>query len=547
MFDKQVLGLGGAHSAIAFCCVMSVVQSLLVIGQAVFLSLAIVGVWDAARGGDAALARASLADALWLLALFAVCFCARQAANNLLASRMEAFAHNSCCSLRRDFLGTVYDSGSSMIAEYGSAGVVTQAIEGMHRIENYIAICLPRSVAMIVQPLCIAVAVFSQDVISGIIVLVCYPFIIAFMRLIGHSASDESAKRHAGFVTMSNYFMDSLRGISTLKAFGADEGNADRVFGASERYREQVMKTLRIAMLSGAVLDLFATMGLAAVAIMLGFRMVEGTLAFLPALIVLMLVPEYFMPIRAYAKDYHASLDGKSALAKLSEMRHAKNRVVEICMPVSVPKGAHVALMGSSGSGKTTLLDVISGMVACPEAALSVDAVCAQEFGAHEWQRRVAYIPQSPHVFSGTLRENVALYRPQADDGEVLSALDCAGMRALVESFPDGLDTRIGDGGRELSGGEAHRIALARALVDPARDVWLIDEPGSNLDIMTEREFKEALLPFMEGRTVIVATHRAHWAHSMDYVLDLDERKGAVSAAASAPAEDSAEEGAPHA
>lgn len=516
MFDRKILSLPGARGALAFCIVVSVLQSALVVGQAFSLSHAIVGVW---QGG-------ALAGQLPAVAVFALCFCGRAVVRAAQEARMEGFAHARVSSLRSGLLENLFDTGGAASAAFGSADVVVGAVDGCNKAEAYISKVFPKAVSMVVVPFCICVAVFSQDAVSGVIVLVCYPFIIAFMRLIGYTASDASARRHEGFVEMSGHFMDSLRGMETLRAFGVASAYSSSVFAASERYRKMVMKTLRTAQLSGAVLDVFATCGLAAVAIMLGFRMVEGSLAFLPALAVLMLVPEYFMSIKAYASDYHASLDGKSALDRLVGLAGCRRGGVALPgASICVGEGDKVAVVGASGSGKSSLLDVVSGARDLLEGSVSVCGTSGAGLASEAWRARVAYIPQHPYVFSGTLRDNVALYAPDASDEEVADALSMVGLDGLVESLPSGIHSEVGARGRALSGGEAHRVALARAVAG-GRDVWLLDEPGSSLDELTELDLKEAILPLMEGRTVMVATHRDHWLRDMDAVVDVDAMPG---------------------
>lgn len=511
MFDKQILKLPGSRKAIAACILWSLVTGLLIIGQALCLSAAIVNIWS----GEPFMGQ------LAFIGGFALCFILRAVAKSAQEAASEAYAHRCVSGLRQSIVGVLYDTGAALPNRFGSAAVVTNLIEGCAKAETYLSRTLPKTVAMLLVPLAICIAVFSQDWISGIIVLVCYPFIIAFMRLIGYTASDESAKRHEGFVEMSNHFTDSLRGMETLRAFGISKAYARAVYAASELYRKMVMRTLRIAQLSGAVLDIFATCGLAAVAIMLGFRMVEGSIAFLPALVVLMLVPEYFMPIKAYASDYHASLDGKSALSSLVEMAQCEGD--SIAAPdahISIDEGARVALVGPSGSGKTSLLDVMAGAADLAEGDVCVCGIVGESLRADGWRRRVAYIPQHPYVLAGSLRDNVTLYAPDVDDGAVFEALARVGLGDLVEGLPEGLDSPIGSMGRQLSGGEAHRVALARAIVGN-RDVWLLDEPGSSLDEQTESELIDAIVPLMEGRTVVVATHKDRWLPYADEVIDV--------------------------
>ena len=327
----------------------------------------------------------------------------------------------------------------------------------------------------------------------------------------------------------------------------------------SERFREATVKTLRIATLSGSVLDLISTLSLAAVAIMLGFRLVDGSIAFFPALFVLVLVPEYFKPIREFASDYHASLDGKNALASIqgiisSAEEEARGAADDAAAPRDVAawsedatleldgvrfsypehealsdvsfavRGfARVGVIGASGSGKSTLVNLLGGFAAPSAGTVRAAGRQLADLREPSWQRQVLYIPQDPYLFHATLRDNIMFYRPDADDDEVARAVEVVGLGDLVAELPDGLDTLVGEGARALSGGQAQRIALARALLDRSRRILLFDEPTAHLDIETELELKERMLPLMEGRLVVFATHRLHWVHDMDAVLVMED------------------------
>lgn len=389
--------------------------------------------------------------------------------------------------------------------------------------------------------------------------LVMYPVIVFYMGLIGATAKAAASLQHEEYQRLSNHFIDSMRGIDTLKLFGRGKRHGERIFEVSERFREATVKTLRIATLSGSVLDLISTLSLAAVAIMLGFRLVDGSIAFFPALFVLVLVPEYFKPIREFASDYHASLDGKNALASIqgiisSAEEEARGAADDAAAPRDVAawsedatleldgvrfsypehealsdvsfavRGfARIGVIGASGSGKSTLVNLLGGFAAPSAGTVRASGRQLADLREPSWQRQVLYIPQDPYLFHATLRDNIVFYRPDADDDEVARAVEVVGLGDLVAELPDGLDTLVGEGARALSGGQAQRIALARALLDRSRRILLFDEPTAHLDIETELELKERMLPLMEGRLVVFATHRLHWVHDMDAVLVMED------------------------
>lgn len=500
MLDKELLSLPGARRIYAAAVAFALLIGALCVGQAVGLSAAIVGIWE----GHV------LQEQIVWIALFSLCFILRRVVANGEDALLERFANRTVTDLRTQLLETVWEQGPAFTRKQGSATIAANAIEGMDAIESYVRMMIPKVANVAFVPFVLLIAMFGLDWVSGLIALVCYPFIILFMRLIGQSAGNEAAKRYAEFERMSAGFMDVTSGLDTLRAFGASERFANRVFAISERFRELTMKTLRIAMLSTTVLDLFATLGLAAIAIMLGFRLVDGSMQFFPALCVLMMVPEYFKPVREFGEDYHSTLEGKSALVSvlgaLSVNRSDTILEESLIQDPSIQAGAKVAIVGPSGSGKTTLLNRWAGLL-----------------GERDEERisHIAYIPQQPYIFRTSLRDNVAFYAPDASDAQVLKALEAVGLGEFATTLPEGLATRIGDGGRTLSGGQTQRVAVARALLDPKRDIWLLDEPTAHLDSQTEAELIACIVPLMQGKTVAIATHNEAWLPHMDRIITL--------------------------
>lgn len=586
MIDRAVFRLPGIRGALLLTCGFAVLRALLILGQAFGLAFAIVGLWE----GEAFAAQAG-----WV-ALFFACFVLRQVVASLQSARLETYARERADDLREQLLQLTFAQGPALVARHGSAAVVATAIEGVENVQTYIGLIIPKIVAVAVIPFVLLIAIFPLDAVSGVIALVCFPFIILYMKMIGYTAQDDAAKRYGEFQRMTNHFLDAVGGIDTLRAFGQSRAYGQRVFAASERLRELTVKTLRIATLSSAVLDVFATLALAGVAVMLGFRMVAGSVALLPALIILMLVPEYFRPIREFASDYHASLDGRSALAVIREilgvcdgaaaeaeegLESAKSAVeqgaefkkavenaeggecvlhgeapaegslrlaasvafagaaapslefrnVGFSYPdfpealsdvsFSVEGPCKVAVIGASGSGKSTLVRLLGGFDSPTAGEVRVDGQPAASLRSASWQNRAAFIPQNPYIFHASLRDNVVFYCPQAIDAQVRQALELAGLAELAAELPQGMNTLIGQGGRALSGGQAHRVALARAFLDESRRVLLFDEPTAHLDIETEYELKQRMLPLMEGKLVFFATHRLHWVADMDYALEM--------------------------
>lgn len=544
MIDRALLALPGVRRTLSFLAVLSLLRACLTIGQALSLSAVLVHVW---HGGG-------LEGQLPLLAAFFVCFVGRQGVSWAQEARTEGFARERADALRDSLLERLFAEGPRLVQAEGTGSVTSLALEGTDQVEAYVRSMLPKLAGLAVVPVCLLVAVFALDWVSGLIGLLMFPALILQMVLLGHTARQEADRRHAQFRLLANHFVDSLRGIDTLKLFGRSKDRSESIYESSEEFREATMRTLRVATLSGAVLDVFSTLSLAGVAIMLGFRLLDGSLSLFPALAALVLMPEYFRPIREFASDYHASLEGKTSLAALLAVVErplavpadepaipawsASSALALEAVDFSYPEHRalegisfkaegfqKIAIVGGSGAGKSTLANLLAGFADPSAGRISVDGEEVGSLSNERWRAQTLYIPQSPYVFHATLRENVAFYTPHASEEEVLRAISVVGLEGLLEELPQGLDTPIGAGARSLSGGQAQRIALARALLDESRRVLVFDEPTAHLDIETEMELKERMLPLMENRLVFFATHRLHWVHQMDKVLVMEGGK----------------------
>lgn len=569
LVDSNVLTLPGARRTLALLGAAGVVDALCVAGQALCLACAVTLVWEAAGWGEAA----GPAVAGWV-AGFAACYAVRQLVACARSSAMDRYARARAGELRRCLLERTLEGGPAFVQARGTAAVTTSLLEGVERVQTYLATVLPKVADLVALPVVLIALLFALDWVSGLIALVGLPCAFLFMGLLGSMAKEKAARQHGEYRRMSNHFVDTLRGLSTLKLFGRTHEAGEQVFQTSERFREATVRTLRVATLSSLVLDLVGTAALAGVAIMLGFRLMDGSVALMPALAALVAVPECYGAVRRFSADFHASLDGRNALAEIvgmlgpergvagekpeGEKRAAGCPVAPCTIPSSVkswsssstlalrgagfsylsPDGAHRALdgidlelhgferlgvVGTSGSGKSTLTALLAGFAAPDRGAVELDGHEAPGgLRCDAWRRQVAFIPQTPHIFSATLRENLTFYRPDASDAAIEDALRAVGLAELVARLPRGLQTPVGEGGRRLSGGQAQRVALARALLDDRRRVWVLDEPTAHLDIETELALKECMLPLMKGRAVVLATHRLHWLGAMDRAVVLE-------------------------
>lgn len=541
MIDKKLLQLPGIKKILGLLAGSSILQAIFIIGQAYGLARSITNLWS----GEV------IRNQFIWLGLFFVSYVLRHLMTYLREQVLEYYAYEQARGLRSQLLTKIFRLGPQVVQKQGTGSVVTTALDGINQVEEYLHLILPKMLNMMIIPWILLVMIFLLDWQSGIVLLVVFPLIIIFMIILGYAAQSKADKQYKVFQLLSNHFIDSLRGIDTLKFFGISKQYSRSIFSTSERFREATMSTLKVAILSTFALDFFTTLSVAVVAVLLGLRLINEEIFLFPALTVLILAPEYFLPIRDFSSDYHATLDGKNAMddvnkildipenqdEKLSLPRWDKDSRLAVALQYnykdklgaevdfSVKGYQKIGIIGMSGSGKSTLINLLSGFLRPNKSQITFDDIEIKAFDQPNWQEQLIYIPQNPYVFQRSMRENIAFYHPNATDEEILQAIEVTGLTELLAELPDGLDTKLGEGERPLSGGQAQRIALARAFLNQERKILLFDEPTAHLDIETEVEIKERMLPLMEKHLVFFATHRLHWLAEMDYILVMDEGK----------------------
>ena len=543
MIDKAIMRLEKIRQMFGLLAGFAFLQAIFIIGQAWMLSAAITHLWEGHTLKEVA---------LYVLGFF-LFFMARHVITYLRERLLDNYAQEQAKKLRTQLLQKIFKLGPTVVQAHGTGNVTTMTVDGISQVENYIHLILAKMMNMMIVPWVILVVVFYYDWVSGVILLLVFPLIIIFMIVLGYAAQSKADRQYRSFQILSNHFIDSLRGIDTLKLFGMSKSYEKGIYQTSEQFRKATMSTLRIAILSTFALDFFTTLSVAIVAVFLGLRLLNAEILLFPALTVLILAPEYFLPVRDFSSDYHATLDGKNAMTAIREILELpENEVAPIAIapwnesstldlselsfdygqgsglqPVNLQVSGYqkIGVIGMSGSGKSTLMNVMSGFLTPKQGSILFNGKETTSFKQEDWQKQLIYIPQNPYVFRASLRENIAFYTPEADDAAIMQAIEVAGLSELLAQLPDGLDTLIGEGARSLSGGQAQRIALARAFLDKNRKVLILDEPTAHLDIETEVELKNRMLPLMENRLAFFATHRMHWMHQMDYILVLEEGK----------------------
>ena len=483
-----------------------------------------------------------------LLLALAGTMLARTLLNAVARTQADQAVEQIRTQLRRDLLPRLFARGPRWLRRQRSGELAEVASGHVDALEGYFGGFLPVRTEVMLVPLLILIAVFCVDRIVGVVLLVTLPLAPIFMMLVGMGAEAASRQQLQALARLGGHFADRLRGLGLIRLYGRGDAELHGIEQAAEGVRQRSLKVLRIAFLSSTVLEFFASVSVAMIALYLGLTYLgmihwrASPLELATGMFCLLLAPEFYAPLRRLATHYH---DRAAALAAVDEIERlletdggtplsprqeaarspaAPSLTVEslqlrahadaapLCAPISfaVASGEHVALAGASGVGKTTLLETLAGWVPVEAGAITFSA-----------NPRIGYAPQRPFLFHGSLADNLRLAAPEASQAELLKAAEAAQVMQFAARLPRGLDTVVGERGFGLSGGEARRVALARLFLrDP--DVWLLDEPTAFLDPDTEQAVLDALLHFARGRTLIIATHSEVVLRRLGRVLRLD-------------------------
>ncbi len=470
---------------------------------------------------------------IWLLAAVAL-------GRALVGWLTELAAHRTSASvkseLRRRLLDHAARLGPGWLGTQRTGELATLALRGIDALDDYFARYLPQLGLAVVVPAAVLARITTADPGSAVVIVATLPLIPLFMALIGWYTEARMKRQWRLLSRLSGHFLDVVGGLPTLKVFGRAKAQAAAIRAITDDYRRAALGTLRVAFLSSFVLELLSTISVALVAVGIGFRLVGGELDLYTGLLVLVLAPEAYLPLRQVGAQYHAAAEGLAAAEEVfavletpapptgtlaaPDMAAAALTVdrltvtrqgrTEPSLPettFTVSPGETVALVGPSGAGKTTLLSVLLGFTPPSGGRIRVGGTDLTSLAPDSWRSRIAWVPQHPYLFAGSVADNVRLARPEATDDELRAALRDAHALDFVDSLPRGTDTRLGEGGAGLSAGQRQRIALARAFLAD-RPLLLLDEPTAGLDGDTEAEVVEAVRRLAAGRTVILVVHR---------------------------------------
>ena len=453
-------------------------------------------------------------------------------------------------------LGPVYARGER------SGELTHTLVEGIEELEAYFSQYLPQLALSAGIPLVMLLLVFPIDPLSGLVLMVTAPLIPFFMILIGKWANTQSQKQWRALSLMSAHFLDVLQGLTTLKMFGRSRDQTQTIHQVSEHFRDTTMSVLRIAFLSALTLELLSTLSTAVVAVQIGLRLLYAKIGFEEAFFVLILTPEFYLPLRQLGTRFHAGISGYTAAQRIFSVLEtplsdyivspvAEPADISLRKPswriqfnslhymyaqssddsarvalqdVSFMLRSHhkTALVGPSGSGKTTITQLLLRFIEAPERQIMVDDVPLCKIPVEAWREDVAWVPQFPYLFQASIADNIRLTRPDAPMDEVVRAAQVAHVDTFIDQLPNGYDTLIGERGARLSGGQAQRIALARAVFKDA-PLLILDEATANLDPETELRVQDALRTLMQNRTVLIIAHRLNTVMDADHIVVLNQ------------------------
>jgi ATP-binding cassette, subfamily C, bacterial CydD len=477
--------------------------------------------------------------------------------------------------LRRALAARAVGLGPAWAGGQGGQGgqgaeIATLATRGLDGLDSYFARYLPQLVLAVAVPVAVLARVAAADWISAVVIAVTLPLIPLFAVLVGWHTKAQTRRQWRLLATLAGHFLDVVEGLPTLKVFGRAKPQEKVIAEVTGAYRSATMSALRVAFLSALVLELAAAVATALVAVEVGLRLLYGHMAYETALLVLLLTPEAFLPLRAVAAQFHASMEGAAAAGRVLEILdtdpaasprpvpliradlHTDDialNAVTVAYPgrdrpalqelsLAIRPGERIAVTGPSGAGKSTLLALLLGFAGPASGTVRAGGADLAAIDPGRWRAQIAWVPQQPHLFAGTAASNIALGSPGAGRDSIRRAAGLAGAAEFIEALPGGYDAELGERGLRLSAGQRQKIALARAFLRDAQ-LLLLDEPAAHLDPASARRLWEVIETVAAGRTLIVVSHGSGWEGLASRVITLDRgqlREPVAARPAAAPA-----------
>jgi ATP-binding cassette subfamily C protein CydD len=471
---------------------------------------------------------------------------------NLVNFFCELYIKNSAedikAHIRDDVLNLIINSNPYKVKNEKIGELINVLTEAMDMLSQYYSEYIPQFFSAFLIPLIIFIGVFSVDKISALIMLITYPIIPILMILVGSKAKEANEKQWNKLITLSTHFIEILQGLTTLKIFGKSKLQEEKIFKISENYRKATMEVLKVSFLSALVLELLSTISTAVVAVNLGLRLVYSNISFLSAFFILVVTPDFYLPMRSLGLKFHSSLNGVVALEKIEKIEGSlyeeniktenvkkdknkfevevkglnfvyENKKVLKDINFKIRNGEKVAIIGESGSGKSTLLNILAGFLKVEDNTVFVNGKDINSIDRKDYLDKLCLVPQFPHIFNQSIEKNIVVGYDAIKEEKLKDISDSVRIEEFANIAPKRYDTIIGDGENfTVSGGEAQRIAIARAVIKNS-DFIIFDEPSSALDAEKEEIIVEIIEKYFKQNTVIIAAHRLNTIKNVDKII----------------------------
>lgn len=536
-------------SAISLLIVMSALRGAAMIGQAVFFVLVVDGVF---------IKNSSFEEITPFLIGLLLAIIIRSGTGYLIGRTGVDMAASIKKQLRLRLIQSFKEDPLLSSTESHSGQKVSLLMDAVDETDGFFSKYIPQLIQSYIIPIMLLGAIFSQNWTTGLIILVTAPFIPVFMAIVGKRTKEKADEKMVQLNRFSGTFLDILQGLTTLRLFGQGEKQKEKIKESSKNFRDSTMDVLKSAFMSSLTLEYISMLSIGIIALEVGLRLVVfDNLTFFSAFFIMILVPDFFTMLKDFGSAFHTARGSVSASQMMNEEFSKERKQVEwgdIELPdgkvpqldighlsfsygqqfeladvsLAIKPYSKIAVIGKSGSGKTTLMNLIAGLLPIDDGDILIDGKPRKEIDESSWFKQLSYISQSPYLFAGTIRENIAIGvngNPSAK--EIDEAARKAGIHELVESLPEGYHTRVGEGGRGLSGGEKQRIALARAFLKKPT-IILFDEPTTGLDLQTERILQQSIAELSRNATVLTVAHRLHTIRDSDQIVYLDNGRVAA-------------------
>ncbi|HTI15211.1 MAG TPA: thiol reductant ABC exporter subunit CydD [Dictyobacter sp.] len=488
---------------------------------------------------------------LGIILVRAIVIWGNELATNIVSTRVKT-------DLRQRLFAHLFKLGPQFLKGEQSGEIVNTTADGVEALDAYFIQYFPQVCATVIIPTVILIYVFSIDTLSGIVLLITWPVLPFFMILIGKQANAMTEQRWRLLSQLSSHFLDVLQGLTTLKLFGRNHIQEETIRTISTRYGDTTMKVLRVAFLSSLVMEMGATISNAIIAVEIGLRLLYGDIPFEQAFFILLLTPEFYLPLRSLGAQFHASIESAASAERIfdlletptSEVANDQNiqvpqtvqEAIEFCdvhytytdagekqraealrgISFKLAPGQKVAIVGASGAGKSTIAHLLLRFLEPTAGAITIDSQPIQSIPAPAWRKLVTWQPQQPYVFNTTVAENIRMGQSDASIDEVIIAAQQANIHDVITQLPQGYETEIGERGALLSGGQVQRLSLARAFLKNA-PILVLDEATSTLDTESEQQVLQALERLTPDRIALTIAHRLHTIISADHILVIQD------------------------